>query len=32
MLGNAFALAESLVGISLVASTFGKIFGGMAGV
>lgn len=32
MLGNVFALAESLVGISLVASTFGKLFGGMAGV
>lgn len=32
MLGNVFALAESVVGINLIASTFAKILGGMPGV
>lgn len=31
MLGNAFALAESVVGINLIVSSFAKILGGMPG-
>lgn len=31
MLGDVFALAESVVGINLIISTFAKIFGGMPG-